>query len=93
MAAQPNNILAIKSREELAALAVALGAQAVPGWSEQEKAFVKELPTVDLVTLAELHQSIAEGQDPLGELFCQLPRGTPPSWRSLYAFCYRYCND
>lgn len=64
--------LQIGSRAELAALAVALGAADVAGWSEEERALVRDLPPADPVLAATTVEAIRRGDDPLGDAFCRL---------------------
>ncbi len=68
-----SNWSAISSPEQLAALAMALGAKTVPGWSAQETDLIGSLtapPSQQII--AEVEQAILEGKDPLGECFSQL---------------------
>jgi hypothetical protein len=57
---------------ELLALAMALGARTVSGWTTQEQALVRELPAMLPLHLAYARETIARGEDPLGEAFCRL---------------------
>jgi hypothetical protein len=54
--------------------ALALGADAVPGWSEQESALARALrpPSPGAGALAALRARIDQGDDPLGAAFCRL---------------------
>lgn len=61
-----------QSETELAALAVALGARDVPGWSDAEEALVRGLPAASKVHVAEAVSKIGVGDDPLGNTFCSL---------------------
>ena len=56
----------------LVALALALGARQVPGWSSQEDGLTKHLPLVSNALTTSVRDSILAGLDPLGELFCRL---------------------
>lgn len=57
-------------RLELAALAIALGARSIRGWSESEAALVADLPAPSPFALTAARQAIEQGKDPLGDLFC-----------------------
>lgn len=61
-----------QSETELAALAVALGARDVPGWTDAEEALVHGLPAASKVHVAEAVSKIGVGDDPLGNTFCSL---------------------
>ncbi|HEX2442153.1 MAG TPA: N-6 DNA methylase, partial [Methylomirabilota bacterium] len=63
---------AIVSERQLAALAVALGARTVAGWSSAEESLTRGLPAPDAAGLARVARAIAAGRDPLGDLFCAL---------------------
>lgn len=69
---QAVEVQAVGSRAELAALAIALGARRVRGWSEDEEAITRELPEPSTAMIATATQAIRRGDDPLGELFCRL---------------------
>ena len=62
------------SERELVAAAVALGAETVKPWSEQESALAGRAArvTLDKKLVAELRELIVSGFDPLGEAFCVL---------------------
>jgi adenine-specific DNA-methyltransferase len=62
------------SERELVAAAVALGAETVKPWSEQESALGRRAAhvTLDKKLVAELRELIVSGFDPLGEAFCAL---------------------
>jgi len=62
------------SERDLVAAAVALGAEAVKPWSEQESALAGRAANVsfDKKLVAELRELIRSGYDPLGEAFCVL---------------------
>lgn len=57
---------------ELLALALALGARSVAGWSAQEDRLVRSLPGTFPFSTSELRQAIRDGADPLGDAFCQI---------------------
>lgn len=61
-----------QSETELAALAVALGARDVSGWSDAEDALVRGLPPASKVHVGEALAKIRSGGDPLGDTFCTL---------------------
>lgn len=70
-----NDFATIFPRErELVAAALALGADAVKPWSEQESALVGRAAhvVVDERLLGKLRELILNGYDPLGEAFCTL---------------------
>lgn len=60
------------SEKHLAAIAVALGAPEVPGWSSAETALTRRLPDVSRRDLSEVSRAIQRGYDPLGAAFCRL---------------------
>ena len=70
-----NNLkMVFPSECELIAAAIALGAESVKPWSEQEislAARVAHVP-IDKKLIAELRELIISGYDPLGEAFCVL---------------------
>lgn len=57
---------------ELLAIAVALGAEEVSGWSDVDVALVRELSIPDVRIVRRFRDEIAQGQDPLGEAFAVL---------------------
>ncbi len=65
-------ILPFCSIPELVALAVALGARRIPGWSESEERIVSALPEPSPDVVRAASHAIRQGQDPLGEMFCLL---------------------
>ena len=54
---------------EIIALAVALGAREVPGWSLAEELLTSQIPEVSSGHVDEMQRSIQRGDDPLGTLF------------------------
>jgi adenine-specific DNA-methyltransferase len=56
----------------IVALAVALGAQQVPGWSPEEQLLTDGVPEVSPSVITEVRSAILAGGDPLGDLFCRL---------------------
>lgn len=60
------------SENKLMAIALALGARDVPAWSEEETRLVHPLPILKSTTVEILRKKIEQGQDPLGEGFCQI---------------------
>lgn len=63
---------ALDSEAALAAVAVALGARGVAGWSEAEEALAAACPPPDPEILAVVEEGIRRGEDPLGDRFCTL---------------------
>ena len=66
------------SEQSIIALALALGARHVPGWSLPEEKLTSNLPPVSPSLVHKIRDRIASGDDPLGELFCSL---RPPAER------------
>ena len=66
--------------KELVALALALGARNVRGWSSQEEALGEALPPVAPEAVAQVARKIQNGHDPLGEIFLALR--APPERRT-----------
>lgn len=62
----------IDSEDALAAVALTLGAREIRGWSAAEERLAAGLPKVPKAVLAQVHERIQDGQDPLGETFCRL---------------------
>lgn len=60
------------TERHLAAIAVALGAKAVAGWSPAEEALVEDLPPVSRRIVGKLRRLIENGKDPLGAAFCRV---------------------
>ena len=58
------------SEQDLLALAVALGARSVPGWSSSEDRIVANLPVANVSAVAEARRLILNHADPLGDRFC-----------------------
>jgi len=56
----------------LVAVAVALGARELPGWSDAEEALARDLPPVSSRTVADFRAMILDGADPLGDQFCSI---------------------
>ncbi|WP_201750218.1 N-6 DNA methylase [Tautonia marina] len=54
------------------AIAMALGAREVAGWSSEEEHFTANLPTVPPSLRDRIQEQILAGFDPLGEAFCRL---------------------
>ncbi len=76
-------MLSVGSKAELVALAVALGARDVRGWSEDEEATVQGLPAPSPALVRVMGQAIRQGEDPLGNVFCRL--NSPEQRRPLGA--------
>lgn len=60
------------TERHLAALAVALEAKSVAGWSSAEEALVDDLPPVSRTVVGKIRRLIENGKDPLGATFCRL---------------------
>lgn len=68
-------MLPIQNRQQLIALALALGARKVRGWSCEEERAAKaaaKLGPIDTETVAAALTAIQKGEDPLGTLFCKI---------------------
>ncbi len=62
----------IATEQELAAVALALGAREVPPWSEAEQALTRGVSPPPAAIIEHVRARIAEGSDPLGDTFCAL---------------------
>jgi len=62
----------ITTESDLAALAIALGAESVAGWSPAERALASRTTRAPGILVKEYRERIAGGQDPLGEAFCRI---------------------
>lgn len=62
----------LKSEDELIAAALALGAQAVPGWSSQESTLAKGAQPFNDARAEQLQRAIRAGRDPLGDAFSRM---------------------
>jgi adenine-specific DNA-methyltransferase len=62
----------LNTESALLSVAVALGADTVPGWSRAEAKLAKTASPVPKTFLADLRQRIRAGEDPLGEAFCRI---------------------
>ncbi|MBK9945402.1 MAG: N-6 DNA methylase [Kouleothrix sp.] len=62
----------ITTLDELIALAIALGAPLVPGWSEQEESRALLLPGIPSSIINQARNAIRTGADPLGDIYCRL---------------------
>lgn len=60
------------TERHLAAVAMALGATRVAGWSAAEDALTRALPRVRREILRRFRRRIEQGGDPLGEAFCRI---------------------
>src|SRR5262245_53731017 len=69
---QPSAPDVITTEPELAALALALDAKAVDGWSPAEQALTRRLPTPNDLVVSIFRKAIIAGCDPLGDVFCAL---------------------
>jgi hypothetical protein len=94
----PDNL----TERHLAAIAVALGAQRITGWSAAEDALACDLPLIPRDTLRAIRRRIHAGKDPLGAAFCRVrtsevrrPQGatyTPkPIVRAMLRWAASYC--
>jgi len=63
-------VINVSAERDLLALAMALGAWEVSGWSDAERELVADLPPVSSSALCEVKRRIDGGGDPLGEDFC-----------------------
>jgi adenine-specific DNA-methyltransferase len=61
-----------KTEPELAAVAMALGARGVRGWSDAEEKLCASLPKAQPALVREASDRITAGEDPLGDAFCAL---------------------
>jgi adenine-specific DNA-methyltransferase len=68
LAAQEDGLL---SERELVGLAISLGAREVPNWSDAEERLANHAPKISVPTVGRFRNSILNGQDPLGDAFCQ----------------------
>ena len=62
----------LHSEAALVAVAVALGAREVAGWSPAEERLAGDAGQAPRTVVAEVRQRIEAGEDPLGEAFCRL---------------------
>ncbi len=70
----PDECGGLDSEPTLAAVALALGARQVSGWSSPEERLASRSRQVPQTLLAEVRDRIRDGEDPLGEAFCRLRR-------------------
>ena len=68
----------LDSEGALVAVAVALGARGVAGWSQAEERLASQTERVPKSIVADVRERIQAGEDPLGEAFCSL---RPPAER------------
>ena len=64
--------LAIQTEEHLKAVALALGARRIGGWTEAEEAATAGLREISPTEIVHLKAQIELGEDPLGDTFCHL---------------------
>jgi hypothetical protein len=64
-------MLPIADERQLIAVALALGARDVAGWTPAEDAIANDLPAVSRALLRDVKDRIESGRDPLGDLFCE----------------------
>ncbi len=88
-----------KSTTELGALAIALGARTVRGWSESEETIAHTLSLPHQETIAAAQQAIKQGKDPLGDTFCDLlsaaerrPMGATYTPQPIFAAMLRWAE-
>lgn len=62
----------LHSEEMLVAVALALGAREVSGWSTAEERLASATLRAPKATVAETRERIQSGEDPLGDAFCRL---------------------
>ena len=62
----------LKTEEDLVAAALALGAEAVPGWSPQESILAKGSVRFTNTEAEQLRRAIKAGRDPLGNAFSRI---------------------
>lgn len=62
----------VKSERELAALAIALGARTVSGWSPAEEQLARNAAPIHPTTIAAARKHLRRGADPLGDAFCAI---------------------
>lgn len=62
----------LPNEKHLAAIAVALGARDVAGWSRAEGELTRGLPPVNQHEAFQIERAIRRGRDPLGTAFCRL---------------------
>ncbi len=60
------------SAQELVALAIALGARNVSGWTDREEALSCDLPVPPSWMVTDVLEAIERGLDPLGDAYCRL---------------------
>lgn len=62
----------ITNEKQLLSVALALGAREVPGWSAAETQLASGLPCASEEIVQWVRSQILKGEDPLGQLFCEL---------------------
>lgn len=62
----------LHSERSLVAVAIALGARGVAGWSQAEESLATDAEQVSTAIVVETRERIEVGEDPLGEAFCRL---------------------
>ena len=70
--ALPLGGIGVSSPADLVALAIALGARRVRGWSDAEEAISHDAPAPSSAAIAEVRRAVRHGEDPLGDGFCRL---------------------
>jgi predicted RNA methylase len=68
----PANMKALISEQELAAVALALGAEKVRGLSVAEASLIRNLPDAPRAVVRDVERGTVARRDPLGEMFCKV---------------------
>lgn len=87
----------LESERHLAAVAVALGAQDIRGFSASESGLVRSLPSISREIVRKFRRKIESGSDPLGDTLCALrspdvrrPRGATYTPRPIVSAMLRW---
>lgn len=56
----------------LVSAAISLGARKIAGWTSQEESLARDLPSIGSRIIRSFRNEIIDGNDPLGDLFCNL---------------------
>ena len=90
-------MIQFSDERHLAAVAVALGARRVRGWSDAEDVLTADLLPVNRVLVQEVRRRIARRDDPLGDAFCELrsaedrrPQGATYTPRAIVSVMVRW---
>jgi len=65
-------VIGLEGEQELASIAVRLGAARVAGWSAAEQALADAAGAVPGSQVSQVRDQILAGEDPLGQEFCRL---------------------